>query len=138
MDESAVIKIVEANLERLMQAVGVPHWTITVNYGPCDSSPTAAGEVDLTAASYWRAAITINPYQHSEEKDVIDTLVHELLHVVIAPMELLAQTARQHVQSEAAEEALQVVNTHAVEQTVLALERGLARHLRNVPEAAMK
>lgn len=131
MDTSEVQAIVEANIDRLMTAVGVPHWRLTIAYERHETG--AMGTCDLADIDYCRAHITIDPAQHETPDEVINTLVHELLHIILAPAELYRNVAIQNL-PESAMGANEVVYTHALEQMVLSLERGLAKHLRTLPE----
>lgn len=131
MNQSEVRTIVEANVKRLMSAIGIPHWNVTIHYERHESG--AMGTCDLAHIDYCRALITIDPAQHDTPQEVIDTLVHELLHIVLAPAELYRNASIQSL-PEAAMNVTEIVYTHALEQIVLTLERGLAAHLRTLPE----
>ena len=137
MDRSEVIRIVEANLDSLRDALWLQNWRIGINYGPCEE-PDTAGTCDLTDADYNRASINLDPHHLHNERDVLRTLVHELLHVVLARYGLYRDVVTGLVPKELGD---QVTNaelaawTHAQEQTVLLLQDGVARHLWDKPEA---
>jgi nitric oxide synthase oxygenase domain/subunit len=134
VDTSAVKAIVEANIERLMEAIGIPHWRLTVYY-EAPENPNWKASCDRSGADYWRASITIDPKHANDADDVIDSLVHELLHIVLAPFDLYRNAVTPHIAVDTPEgRQEQVIWTHVMEQTVLTLERGLAMSLRKAPE----
>jgi hypothetical protein len=127
VDESAVKAIVDANIERLMRAFGVPHWKIRVVYGPCEQDHWQAE--CLRQVNYNFAEITINPHKHSDEAEVIESLEHELMHVVHSPFDLFYEVALQFVNDKDALDALSRTWSYCTEQTVVnlnRLKRGLA------------
>lgn len=131
MDASRVKAIVDANLERLRDELWLNTWKISVNYGPLEGDTAAV--VNLENADYNAAAITIDPAQLRTEKDVMQTLVHELLHVTLARFELyrlsVIELIPDHVYEDGGGKVEQRLYTHAVEQAVEMLQRGVARHL---------
>ena len=134
MDESAVRKIVEGNIERLAQAIGVNHWRISVTYGPC-SDPDWQAQCNRAGGDYWRADLTFDPAKLDDEDEVMRSLVHELLHLVLAPFDHYRDAITTHIRPGTVEgDQEQILWTHAVEQTVTLLERTLANDLRSLPE----
>lgn len=131
MDASRVKAIVDANLERLRDELWLNTWKISVNYGPLEGDTAAV--VNLENADYNAAAITIDPAQLRTERDVMQTLVHELLHVTLARFELyrlsVIELIPDHVYEDGGGKVEQRLYTHAVEQAVEMLQRGVARHL---------
>lgn len=131
MDASQVKAIVDANLERLRDELWLNTWKISVNYGPLEGDTAAV--VNLENADYNAAAITIDPAQLRTEKDVMQTLVHELLHVTLARFELyrlsVIELIPDHVYQDGGGKVEQRLYTHALEQAVEMLQRGVARHL---------
>lgn len=115
--------IVERHLVPFMAALGVPHWKVTVDYGRCER------ETWIVQCSrngdYWKAYITIDPAKHEDEEELLDSLRHELLHVLIAPFDLFVDAALQHVPDGDASRAMDRIREHAVEATVRNLERML-------------
>jgi hypothetical protein len=121
VDESAVKAIVEANIERLMRAFGIPHWKISIEYGPCEQSHWQAA--CLRQVNYNKAEITIDPHKHSDEPEVIASLEHELMHVVHSPFDLFYEVALQYVDDKNALDALGRTWSYCTEQTVINLNR---------------
>lgn len=133
MDASEVKRIVEAHLSDLVTVMWLGDWRITVEYGPTSSERWAAS-CDRQAADYNMATITIDPHKHYSEEDVVRTLVHELLHVALAPLDLYRDiitnlTPEMSELGSPTALAEQRAWTHAIERSVTFLERGIARHL---------
>lgn len=85
MDRSEVIAIVEQRLELYRDALNLHQWTITVTYGRCETEGSGA-TVDLSKADYRMALINIDPDQHDTPEQVRESLLHELLHIVLEPL----------------------------------------------------
>ena len=123
MDESKVRSIVEANLPAMQGRFGLAGWRLVLKYGPCPSSATAAAEVS-TNLDYQRAWVTVNPHTADDEADVIDSVRHELLHLVVSPYDLFFDhVAGGLVGAEAAQ--VRKLFVWSMEQSVLNMERML-------------
>ena len=94
MKKAEVKAIVDANIEPWMEKLGIPHWSIEVTYGPCADRNWQAS-CDRQVA-YNQAHIIIDPKHAVDEEGVIRSLVHELLHVVLAPFDLYRDVLSQH------------------------------------------
>lgn len=130
MDTSVVQRVVDENILRLMREIGIPHWDLEIIYGPTGNdnwkAMTSYGGID-----YQHATITINPADHSSEDDVLNTLIHELIHVLLSPLVRYRAVVTTHIMEGTPEDRAEtLVWTHAIEQTVLSIERGLARSIR--------
>lgn len=136
MDPSRVKAIVDANLERLRDELWLNTWKISVNYEPLEGDTAAI--VNLENADYNVAVITIDPAQLRTKKDVMQTLVHELLHVTLARFELyrlsVIELIPDHVYQDGGGPIEKRLYTHALEQSVEMLQRGIARDLWEPPE----
>lgn len=131
MDASRVKATVDNNLERLRDALWLNTWKISVEYEALEGD--TAAECRLDHADYNVAVIAIDPAQLRTEKDVMQTLVHELLHVTLARFELyrlsVIELIPDHVYQDGGGKVEQRLYTHALEQAVEMLQRGVARHL---------
>ena len=132
MDRSEVRAIVETNLDRIRTALNLHDWFIGINYGPTDN-PNWAASCDRSGGDYQRASIVIDPHMHDTPEDVLKTLVHELLHLALAPLDVYRDAISSFAPSEA-DGMEQRVWTHAIEQAVTRLERGVARNLWESPK----
>jgi hypothetical protein len=124
MDKSEARRIVEAHLSRLMDELGVRHWTIEVKYDLRDEDDDgrAVGQCDRLL-DYDRATIRLDP-DNIDEADLLHVLRHELFHVVLAPFDLFGTIAEELTGGNAKlDKAAARVWRHAVEKTISALER---------------
>ncbi len=131
MDESAVRKVVESNLEALAGALGLERWKITIRFERCQD---AGGDRYVTQAQcdmkgeYETAIITLDHAEFNDDAHVIATLTHELTHIMLAPLDVYrdfaaaAVTGNPVMERQAAE-----LWTSAIEKTVLGLERAWHR-----------
>lgn len=125
MSREQVMEVVEEHIHDLRAALGLWQWTIAIEYGPASEERWAAN-CDRSAGNYNQATITIDPAAHFIEVGVVRTLVHELLHIVLARFDVYRAAAAAGGLEGRSE---QVVWEHVLEQTVVALTDGLARPL---------
>jgi hypothetical protein len=122
MDRSAVKAIVESHLDSLAEVFGVERWCIQVNYEACDNPNHGAS--CGRAVDYDKAFITIDPDKHKDEGEVVDSLRHEIEHILLSPFDLYRDAMTQHIDDETKEHRQeQRLFTYAVEQTVINIER---------------
>jgi hypothetical protein len=87
---------VMALLKKWRKRLGLPEqWTFTaaINHtseGLSKKLKRLDGQVDIKH-EYYLADFTFNLWQHDNKKELEETVVHELLHVVLAPVIKLAQ-----------------------------------------------
>lgn len=96
MDQSACRHIVEKHIRQLKWELGLGDWDTCVIYvddDPSRSNPDWSGWCTRRPA-YRQARIFIDPAKAHSEAEVLDTLRHELLHVVLAPFDALYAFAR--------------------------------------------
>lgn len=130
MDGSKVRAYVTKYIEPLMEAIGVPHWRVTVSYLPLEGD--AAANVSLEHAPYMRASIIIDPFKCESEKDIRLVLVHELLHIIIEPFVLYRNFMYPLLRDNKDEQTREaIIYTHAMERTIYNLEIALAKGLRH-------
>jgi hypothetical protein len=137
MDRSAVKAIVERELAPLAGRLGVGHWKLTLRFD------LRAGDADWEAqgrclkyVDYDKAIISLDPDALADEAEVIRVLTHELLHVVLAPFDVLFNAMGPLLEKDGALRAvLDSVRTNAVEQAVVNLER-MVRNLTAPPPDA--
>lgn len=87
MDKSAVEAIVDKWLPIYQKMFGLDHYKIKVYYQHCGSDTEGwsnAATYDANPA-YNLANLWLDPHQQDDEEDVLDSLRHELFHVVLDP-----------------------------------------------------
>jgi hypothetical protein len=122
VDASEVKRIVEANMRPMSEALGVHHWFFNIDYhstGNENWKASCSRNID-----YHHAHIIIDPAHCHSEKDVLESLRHEMLHVILAPFDLYRDLVTQHIQEDSVEarQERRAFN-YAVEQMVLRLEK---------------
>ncbi len=136
MDQSKAKEIVEANLPSLTKAFGVDRWQISIKFGPC-TNPKLVGSCE-NSLPYNSATIEIDPHKTEDEADLLDTLRHELCHIVLAPFDLY-RARYLHTVEERSVQANQEgsIWEWAIEQAVIGLQRMWAGALEySKPDAA--
>jgi hypothetical protein len=141
MDQSSAREIVERDIEGLMEALGIPHWRITVEYGPIpgdgDDGLSSQGQC-TRLIDYESAVIELDPARLDDEAHLLKILRHELFHVVLSPFDLMRSWMLTGISGAEHDRAMRVIN-HATERGVKHLERmwnGLAkRGTAEVPDA---
>ena len=126
MPKDTVLAIARAYLEPMSQALHVAHWDIKLEVKHIASKEGAAAQVFMDN-DYHKARIVIDHRECDSEADVCRYLRHELIHLLLGPFDLYADTTREALKGvDGASSLLDVdhrVFTHAVEQAVLNLER---------------
>lgn len=95
MDRSAVEAICDAAMPAMRDALWANDTRITMVYGACSDSNWAA-ECDRNAP-YRRATITIDPAQHDDEAEVLDSLRHEVLHLTLGEFDVYANMVQTNI-----------------------------------------
>jgi hypothetical protein len=122
MDKSQAEKLVDEHILPLIEAMGLKDWKIRVDQCPTapsagDSSGTAGA--CSTNVDYKFATIAINPELMETSQDLVETLVHELIHIVLSPFTVawnaLEPVLDQHPDAKA---VVTPVWTHAEERAV--------------------
>lgn len=124
METSEVRAIVETHASAMLHLVGAPHWKVEIEYGRCDNPEW--GAQCYRKVEYWHAIITLDPERHDTEQDVLDSLRHEMTHLLLAPFDLYRDLMTQHISVDSPEGRQEgVAWTFAVEQTVRAISASL-------------
>lgn len=71
--------------KKLVSKLGLTDWDILIDFGPCEQPQWAAQCAQDPA--YKIAHIRIDPALHDKEQDVKESLLHELMHVIVSPVE---------------------------------------------------
>lgn len=118
MDASEVIRIADKHLPKMLWQLQLNMWTVRV-----DTASLQGMKASIRFEhEYENAVITIDPEQTQDERDVLDSLRHELFHIIHADFQLFRAVALQGVMQQDAD-AMDQVYDYACEKTVLRLER---------------
>ena len=99
----------------IAQVLGLGGWCLSFSY---DDDGENYGTAQIAPDQQW-AGINIDPDMHSNKAEVLDTILHELLHVVHAPLEQFRHQVNEHTKG-AAREIFVTLGTTASEQLVAA------------------
>lgn len=125
MDKSKCCEIVDANIEGMKAQFNLQQWRIQINYEPLEEYCVAQC---FMATAYQRATIKIDPEQHETEDEVVDSLRHELLHIVLAPYNIYRSMVTPNIEKDSAMDTVEEEAwTVAIESAVLNLERIMDR-----------
>jgi hypothetical protein len=132
LDKSEVEAIARRELPRLADLLHVGHWTIDLSFDASRLQPTSMAECERMSC-YDRATIILHPEKHRDEADVIDSIEHELLHIVLAPFDLSWNVVSESFRGIPLEH-VKTVWQYSLEQTIVTLQR----ILRDFPARAAK
>jgi len=122
MDKSKLIEVMRRHLGPLRDMVGPQDWAITWLAEPANIPDSCAS--CSPNLPYNTATIRIDPAHHENEDDVIDSMFHELCHLLLTPFDVYREAATQHIDNgTVAERQDNYLFNHAREQAVLSLER---------------
>lgn len=122
MEAMDVRAIVEQHAPRMKNALGIERWDISITVGRCHDEVKGQCEAD---PRYMIATIVIDPEHAEDLDDVVKTLRHEMLHVLVSPFEIYRAAVHQLVDIEAALNAVDEVWTFATENVVHSIEAAL-------------
>jgi hypothetical protein len=130
MDRSQLQTIVEEAFPAYVRLFGLERWKITLEYGRRSDANTK-GDC-LIADAYNRATIGLDPEEHETAADVLQTLRHEMFHLLHAGFSLFFNMAT----AGQTDDRLAISNRayeYSAEQTVVAIETLYAAMLANLP-----
>ena len=128
METSEAKEIVRASVRPMMHALGLQAWAIDIFYEAIETKGRVRPEGFMLLGEcginepYQKAQITINARAHDNRSALLQTLRHELLHIVMGPIQTFADAARRHAMN-GTEDLLSAHYHECVERTVLGLER---------------
>lgn len=126
MDRSQVRALVADALPGLLTRLGLAHWRVEVAYdlrADCESFAVLGRCTRI--GEYNGARIELDADALATEADVLRTLRHELLHVVLAPLDLYRATLAP-LFDETSSTMAEVIWSYCIEKTVVNLERMVA------------
>jgi hypothetical protein len=126
MDRSAAKAIVDAHLDELQALLGIQHWRVRVSYDPLESERPGWDTLGNCFANpdYDSSLINLNADALDNEEQVLSVLRHELFHVVLSPYNVVENLLAPVLEGDATKRGMFAsIWTHAMEQTVINLER---------------
>lgn len=134
MDRSAVKAIVEREIERYAERLGIPHWYLKCSYDLKEDNQGRQANAQCTRhIDYNQAWIEFAPDEFEDEEHVLKVLRHELYHIVLSPFDLYSSCVRRLFKDGSPElEMLERIFDHAQEKAVINLGRmyvGLTKEL---------
>ena len=112
MDRSEVKKIVEDHFKFMKWDMQLQKWEIEVSFDANDDSKAICS----AEPNYHRAYINIDPSRHESAEDVVESLKHEMIHVLHCPFETYRKAVAHHLDEESFD-ALDEVFVMASEHT---------------------
>lgn len=122
MEDSKVREIVDGHIRQLKWALCLNDWHLTVCYGKLDALVDGRCTADYR---YKHATITLDPAELETEDRILYVLLHEMLHVALAPFDMVSDLARRFAGTDEGKAAIDECTTNAGELAVDALERAL-------------
>ncbi len=126
MDQPECKTIVDNEAERLALRLGIPHWDLLIECVPLPDDEqgwTRRGNVEIKP-EYNKAHIRLNPEAFSIPPDVLKTLRHEMLHVVLSPFDQFLAIIRPVLERNKTVEKMALAAwTQSAEKAVINLER---------------
>jgi hypothetical protein len=126
-DAVGVLNLVNTYTSQLIKKLGISRWKISVIFRKLEDFEGQRVKAEAlidSLASFERASILVNPewVLTAPDEEIRDTLLHELLHIIAAPMTLYSRMVTAIVPKGAA--AIEAeAHRHFSEQLVLNLER---------------
>ena len=140
MDLSEARRITDEALPWLKWALQLQEWDITLSWQHCspDDSPNFATKATAQPdPKYKILLIRIDPMEIDSEEDLLETLLHELVHALDSEWELFRRMALQ-LASESEDAMLHEAYAHAKEQTRFRVEAMLLHGLGLSPRRLIK
>lgn len=122
MDKSKVIEAIRRHCGPMRDMLGPQDWEIT---WLAEAAVTANSKASCSwNVHYSTATIRIDPACHDNEDEIVDSMFHELCHVLLSPFALYREVTTQHIASgSTAERRDNCLFDYAQEQAVLRMER---------------
>lgn len=114
--------IVEKNLDPMLEALGMGFWRVQVDFHKCENDNWIAS--CTRNGDYVQAYIVIDPDRHFSEKEVLESLRHEVLHLVLEPFDLYRELVTQRLKDGGEKARIEArAFTRALEQSIVNLEK---------------
>lgn len=129
MDKSEMRRVLNDALRPMRTALSLNEWFVNLRVTHLDKSCAQC----LADPDYSRATLSFDVEDFDGEKDLLESLLHELLHVMISEFEVYRKAVRPLVDSDAGWAAIEEVYIHACEVTVRRLEDMLTHGVSTTP-----
>lgn len=107
------------SIRPIRDSLALNRWAIEVEY--CSLADGLMGDVTLLH-KYYRAYIRIDLQKHPNKRSVLDTVRHEMLHIVLADLELIKEVGDQAITAMESSNMFSSTFDHGVEKCVANLE----------------
>jgi len=124
MDKSEIRAILNETLRPMRAALSLNDWYVDFKLESMDGSYVAECVAD---PNYTRARLTFDHDAYKNEADLLESLLHEYLHVMLARFELYRKAVRPLIEDENVWASLEEVFVNASEESVRRIE-DLLRH----------
>lgn len=114
--------IVDRTFWDMQRALGLADWKLKVEWRKLD--PNTKGQARLTPR-YGHGTVAFDENEHDEEKDLLRSVRHELLHVLVAEHDPLRDVAHCLADSKTEHDLVNCTEQECAERMVLQLERTL-------------
>ena len=135
MDKREVEQILAEALPKMRAALALDDWEIVRRVEPLDSDAMAACTVEPDRL---RAVIEFDPGAHDDREDLLDSLLHELCHIMHGTFDIFEKQVNAVVQDDAVRGALAVTARMGAEGTVARLVRLITVGLGLSPEDLLR
>jgi len=137
MTPDRVQQIVETHYPWMYRALRLAPWDIALDYW---SLPVGRGECE-TDSAHRTAAIILDPDEHDTADEVLMTLLHELLHVRFAVLDVYHEAVSPLLtprEQEAVDSLYMLATEQIVGETLRLLREGLGLSFSTMRKAAQK
>jgi len=95
MKESTAIKLITKKLvNRWKYLLGIEEWDIKFRYSKLEEDTMG---VCMADPQYKKATIIVDIAEHKNNEELLDTIRHEMLHIIHAEFELYREMIKDHV-----------------------------------------
>lgn len=130
MDKSEVRAVMHDALRPMRTALSLNEWHMDFVLGALEGNVNAECVAD---PSYSRAKLTFDPDKYDTKAEVLEGLLHEMLHVLLAKYELYRKAVRPLIDDDRAWASLEEIYVHACEDTTRRLEDLLTHGVNTTP-----
>lgn len=128
MDRSECNRLIEKHRKTILSLMGLNLWRVQFDEYANMRTPhghTQMGECNWLI-DYEKATITLNPEEFESEVDLVQTLRHECIHILLAPFSIVHEALDPLLaEDKVRQNMIESVWAHSMERTVLCVERML-------------
>lgn len=122
MDKSKLESLLHLHATPLARFLSINHWNIRCYAEACEL--VGASAECIRNVDYEFATIRVDPEKFDTEEEFLDSLFHEMCHIILSPIDLYREAATQHIEAGSVPQKQDERLWHfAIENTVINLER---------------